>query len=119
MELKDLIGEHELSGCDMETVGDATAIVFTLSGTNYRAEEDEQDGYRSSLKDIAMVSDPPKNTFLPVKVVGRMTDDGEILELVDAATGKTVLEVGTSNADDYYPSFVANFTPEAMSVNQL
>ncbi len=28
-----------------------------------------------------------------------------------------VLEVGTDNSDDYYPSFVANFQPENMATN--
>ena len=48
-----------------------------------------------------------KNTFPAVK-----------LELLDCKTGKTVLEVGTENTDDYYPCFVANWSPENMACNQ-
>lgn len=117
MTLKDLVGSHELTGCDMETVGDATAICFALDGVIYRAQEDPGDGYRSYLGEFDVTTTPLKNTFTAVKVVGKLSGDEEILELIDAENGKTVLEVGTSNADDYYPSFVGNFTPENMAVN--
>lgn len=63
------------------------------------------------------------NRFPPVRVVGVYKRDGDwggacdILQLVDVVTGQVVLEVGTDNTDDYYPSFVADFRPQAMAVN--
>jgi hypothetical protein len=53
------------------------------------------------------------NTFPAVRVLARMGSDGhygtcDILQLIDVANGMIILEVGTENSDDYYPSFVAN-----------
>lgn len=56
---------------------------------------------------------------------GFTDDDGDYISvehcdylvLVSEITDKPVLTVGTSNTDDYYPSFVAHFEPENMSVN--
>jgi hypothetical protein len=64
------------------------------------------------------------NVFPAVKVIGKYLekrepyDASEVLELVDVVTGETVVEVGTENTDDYYPYFVANFSPEAMVTNK-
>ena len=44
--------------------------------------------------------------------------ENDVLELLDCKTGKTVLEVGTENTGDYYPCFVANWSPENMACNQ-
>lgn len=132
MELSDLVGEHELTGVDFGThdVDDyghprpANDIAFVLDGTVYRVTEDDDDGYRSSMKDIEVVTDlVVKNTFAPVKVLARMGSEGhygecDILQCVDVVTGKIVLEVGTESVDDYYPGYVANFTPEHMAINQ-
>jgi hypothetical protein len=41
----------------------------------------------------------------------------DVLLLVDAKTGKSVVEVGTANTDDYYPYCVQRFDPAAMAVN--
>lgn len=114
--LGSLTGKHALTGCDMSGVGDANAILFVLDGVTYRAEEDECDGYRSSLGTLEIVTTPVRNTFAPVEVVGRMQD--EVLTFIDAVTGRDVLSVGTDNSDSYYPCYVASFTPENMAINQ-
>ena len=114
--LEQFVGEHELGGVDMSGSGDANGVVFVVDGVSYQALEDESDGYRSMLGELKVVDAPVKNVFQAVRCVGKMR--GEILELTDAQSGKTVLELGTDDSDDYYPSFVCNFTPEAMSVNQ-
>lgn len=122
VQIEQLAGEHELSGVDHESVhveGDwsaANAIRFVLDGRIYVATEDPDDGYRSSMRSLEIVAEPPvANTFAPVKVVGRVR--GEVLELIDAANGAVVLEVGTDDADDYYPCFVNHFFPDRMAVN--
>jgi len=63
------------------------------------------------------------NVFPAVDVIGKHRTKSEygqednVLELVDAVTGRVVLEVGTDNVDDYYPGFVASFHPENMATN--
>lgn len=131
MQLKNLVGVHELSGVDRETISaqssygsgypyeDCQVLNFTLDGITYTACEDPEDGYRSSMRDLATSDKPTKNTFAPVKVVGQMKDgEPELLELRDYTTGKIVIEVGTDKSEDYYPCFVANFSPENMACNQ-
>lgn len=130
MELKDLIGEHVLTGVDFGTgprgeydYEDPNTMTFVLDVVAYRVTEDPDDGYRSSMREIAIVDGPVSNTFQPVRVVGRYRTDGgygsvdAVLELVDVANGNVILTAGTTNTDDYYPCFEAAFRPELMSVN--
>lgn len=133
MELKDLEGAHVLTGVDEESGeivsqygADSTyvgnTIRFCLDGTIYVVREDDDDGYRSSMRDITVGTTPMVNTFPPVQVIGVYRDHRgsgycDILELIDVVTGKLVLEVGTENTDDYYPSFVASFNPKGMVIN--
>lgn len=132
--LQSLVGEHMLDGVDESTIQvkmwewsdgmeDANVIRFRLDGKVYTAVEDPSDGYRSMMKSLFVSEDTMKNTFPPVKVVGRYRDTydyggtSEILELIDAANGKVVLTVGTENSDDYYPWFKAEWRPANLAVN--
>ncbi|MBK7357536.1 hypothetical protein [Propionivibrio sp.] len=133
MELKELAGEHLFDAVDfsdeqVKTWGDefeaCQVMRFRLDGNVYVAVEDPSDGYRSCMNELTVCEDATmKNVFEPVKVIGRHRDKGtynsidDVLELIDAGTGKVVLEVGTENTDDYYPCFVAAFHPEAMTPN--
>ena len=122
---RDLAGEFELTGCDYieqdsspNEYGEiASSILFVLNGQTYKAMEDRSDGYRSSLKTLQKIDSKVKNTFKPCRVVGKLinTSEQDLLSFADAETGFTVLEVGTNMFDEYYPSFVGNFTPEHMS----
>lgn len=140
VELKDLVGKHILDAVDFsneqvktwdDEFEDCGVVRFRLDGKVFVATEDPSDGYRSSMRDIALLGDVPmQNVFVPQAVVGRYqaerpacegadyTNQTDILELVDEVTGRVVLEVGTDNTDDYYPSFVSSFHPEAMACNQ-
>lgn len=132
MELQDLCGEHMLDAVDFSTeqfdsYGDgsfenAEVIRFRLNGVVYTATEDPKDGYRSCMRELVVSNAEMTNSFQPMRVIGRHRTTGrydcDILELIDAVTGRIVLEVGTENTDDYYPGFVAAFHPEAMSINQ-
>jgi hypothetical protein len=139
MELKDLVGEHELSGVDTGILHpdpdvdrwgqeDANTLLFILDGVTYYVVEDASDGYRSSMKDIQIVSDRSvANRFQPVRVNATheasrkgdwSTEECDLLTLTDVESGKVVLEVGTLNSDDYYPSFVGNWLPQNLAVNQ-
>ena len=123
IDLDSLVGEHALDAVDLmpEGTGDAEAIRFRLDGIVYTATEDPDDGYRSCLKEITVSDAPMKNVFPSVKIEARKRTGGgyvsDVLELVDTITGKTVLEVGTDNTDDYYPWFVGAFWPENMALN--
>ncbi len=129
MELIDLVGEKMFSGIDFEneqikTWGDnfedCQCVNFILDGKVYTAIEDPSDGYRSNMKEIKESSINVKNIFEPVRVLARMKEDDEygkndILQLIDLRNGKIVFEVGTDNYDDYYPCWVASFSPENFS----
>lgn len=130
-ELNDLIGLHKLSGVDYSTehikdYGDmqqCNAINFVLDGITYTAVEDANDGYRSAMREIKVSHFKVTNRFKPVKVVGTMrlqidSDGCDILDLIDVITGKIVLSVGTNHLHDYYPSFVYEWTPENLCLNQ-
>lgn len=126
-ELADLVGTHVLDAVDFsqEHVGsagyieDAESMRFRLDGVVYVAVEDPNDGYRSCLDKIFVGEGPMHNEFQPHKVVCNMRDThGEdILDIVDATTGKIVISVGTDGTDDYYPGFVSIFNPENLAAN--
>lgn len=122
MELKDLVGEHQLDAVDFESEGvapeyeDCQVIRFRLNGVVYRVIEDPEDGYRSAMRKIEVATGATmRNRFVPVRVraVYKTRDKHEtecdILELFNASTGRLVLEVGTEDVEDYYPCFVASF----------
>jgi hypothetical protein len=130
MKLDDLVGRHTLSGVDFESETvydrndlDSMVCHFVLDGIVYAAIEDPSDGYRSAMQDLIISKKKAKNKFKPIKVFAHMAhgkysqDDKYILELYDEKTGKLVMEVGTDSSDAYYPSFVANFSPENMACN--
>jgi len=128
MELKDLEGFHVLDGVDYEWEGERNIMRFRLNGVIYVAVEDPDDGYRSHLRDIRIEdpgASPMVNTFegIPVYAVPGPTfdsngDSHETLEIRCVGTHEVVIEVGTRNTGDYYPSCVMNFNPAAMAVNK-
>lgn len=123
VELKDLTGRHMLDAVnhDLDSHSPGAIFMFRLDGVVFMAAEDPDDGYRSCLGEIkASMKKKMTNIFQPIEVVGYYEDQGgrcDILKLIDVANGKVVLEVGTENADDYYPYFVDNFYPDNMSLN--
>lgn len=98
----------------------ANGIRFRLDGVVYEVIEDEQDGYRSSMREIRAVHTKPRNVFIPTEVVSSFGtgDMDEVLYFYDTRTAKIVLEVGADNCDNYYPNFIAFFTPENMVSNE-
>lgn len=132
IDLESLVGEHLLSGVDGDTIQvkkwtdvmePAEVLRFVLDGITYEGIEDSNDGYRNSMEGLYVTETPVRNVFAPVKVVGRYRNKGEysgtddVLELIDAANGEVVLEIGTSNVDDYYPGFCASWYPGLLAVN--
>ena len=125
MELKDLVGNKKLDAVDFTSIegfyGNCNIIKFRLDGIVYYAMEDESDGHRSSMKYITVLdSDDVKNIFPAIDVICTYDDryDSDLLGIYDAETLELVLEVGTNNDDEYYSSFVASISPEAMITNK-
>jgi hypothetical protein len=131
MELKDFLGEHLFSGVDFNTENikrqygddfeDCQCVNFIVDGKTYTAIEDPEDGYRSCMREVKESTAVVKNTFEPVRVLGMMKRDGDyhkndVLELVSLKNGLVIFEVGTENTDDYYPCWIAKFSPENLSV---
>src|SRR6266545_3539820 len=112
-----LCGEHLLDAVDRygeikEGSGEfADYLRFRLDGKVYTALEDSNDDYRSSMEKLFVSEEDMKNVFPPVKVLVRINNKGDILELVDIENGRIILEVGTDHSDDYYPCFVASWRP--------
>jgi len=133
IQLKSLVGLKTLDAVDFSNERrlrydewtDSSVCRFRLDGKVYIAIEDPNDGYRSSLASLAQYTSEVRleNTFPGARVLVRHKSTNEhgqeadMLEFLDVETGLSVLEVGTNNSDDYYPSFVASFHPENMAAN--
>jgi hypothetical protein len=129
MELKDLVGPHEMlqaarPGINHPFDGSKDGIAFCLDDKVYLAFEDDNDGYRSCMGALFVADAEAYNLWSPDyirrKVVCRHltqnndkydTSPCDILEVIDVENGHCWLRVGTENIDDYYPSFIAVWTP--------
>lgn len=131
MQLKDLVGKRMLSGYDTFMIKatnswgeDANSAYFILDGVTYQATEDPSDGYRSTMEELIIVENATiRNTFPPQEVIGEMIPDSygdknDVIQFTDAKTGEVVLELGTSNVDDYYPYCVMNWYPQNLAINR-
>jgi hypothetical protein len=102
----------------------ANTLTFVLSGVTYQVVEDPNDGYRSSMREINVLPAVTlTNQFPPVKVVGeRVPDDDhykkDMVVLKRMDNGLPILEFGTHNTHDYYPSFVGDFRVENLPGNE-
>ncbi len=112
MNLLELVGPHLLSAIEFSAnQGDATVLRFTLDGVTFAASEDPDDGYRSCLGELAVSAERLANSFPPIPVLAVQSAE-ELLEFYDARNGGLLLVLGTDTSDDYYPLFVASWTPE-------
>jgi hypothetical protein len=115
--LKGLVGKHKFSGYWEGQIESSNAAFFIFDDIVYCISEDEDDGYRSSMKELLIAIDTPRlNVFEPVDV--RCVLESEELVVADVITGKDVLRVGTDTSDRWYPSFITNFTLENLSLNR-
>lgn len=122
--LEDLVGEHTLNfvpQLDLKHPIDTTAAgcTFGLDGFVYLVFEDPSDGYRSQAApllsyqgDLYQLGGSLWPDHLSLRVVCSMEGGGQgVLTMREVAGGKVVFEVGTDHLDDYYPSYVARWTP--------
>lgn len=90
---------------------------FKLGKIVFEAIEDENDGYRSSLGSIEVNAEPSDIFFKrPIAhvIVESVQDVFEGFILRDSKDEKHEwLRIGTDDTDDYYPSFVFDYTPKA------
>jgi hypothetical protein len=113
-----------LTGVDRSETRDAYGwsaehFSFILDGTTYTAMEDGNDGYRSTMGDLIVSDTKLTTTFPPVPVVAiYLGEDADLLEIIHANTGQPIILVGTDYTDDYYPYFVAEYDPLALSEDQ-
>jgi hypothetical protein len=90
---------------------------FKLGCQIFQAIEDESDGYRSCLQEIAKIRKPKLKGLIffqtPLARV-RVEEDSDIdgYSLVDMIDGHVWLRVGTGAYDDYYPYFVFDYHPK-------
>ena len=102
----------------------ANAYAFRFDGRIYLVREDESDGYRSShddvreataedLETITMVEFPtPLVVHCVHRTVGQYHTDDDVLVVINDATDLVIMEIGTTNTNDYYPSFHFRWLPE-------
>lgn len=96
------------------------AVAIQMDGRVFFFVEDGNDGYRSSLSMVLS-----GRGYLAGTHVGRdvdvthvtsgddYTSISSVFEFRDVQTGKLALAIGTSDIDDYYPSFICRWDPTA------
>lgn len=127
--LEDLVGTHKMKQTPITDVRhpfdpDASGIAFSLGDATYMVFEDGNDGYRSAAGPLLgfigryYELGGRGGEYCDLDVVCSWVTERagshyacEILEVRLASTGDLILEVGTKNSDDYYPWFVASWTP--------
>ena len=128
MELKDLVGLHELTGIDMRTMvlQDQSnkelvcqAVSFILDGRTYTAVEPPNKFMVSDMRSIFEFKYEVINIFPSCKVNGILNPwnlyDDQVLSLISIETGRTILSVGIEDNSDYYeyyPIWICEYYPE-------
>ena len=91
---------------------------FKLDDKIFEAIEDPDDGYRSYLQSVELVTEDKSLTFSSVKLadvkVIKASDntDGRYDEIIDISDGHVWLQIGTDCTEDYYPCFVFCYMPK-------
>ncbi len=129
----DLLGERELKAIRIDVRHpfdpDSSGVAFELGDFTVFVFEDPSDGYRSCAVEPMIVHSPmyafgcdPDYIRVPVTVSRWEKGAGDDYEpdgiqMKDRRNGKVILTLGTSNSDDYYPSFVCDWQPENIAGN--
>jgi len=108
--LSDIVEEHTLYsfyGCDDK--------MFKLGNLVFEVLEDEQDGYRSSLGEIPLLSseyvEERRAIFHNRPIVNVYFSETEDHMYLTDETGHVWLTAGTNHAEDWYPYFCFEYTP--------
>lgn len=103
-------------------------FIMVINGINYAAYVDPDDGYRS-YGAFFQTDKPCTNTFPAQELLLETADSlggydwyedpkRQLTLLKNPETGETVLQVGTTWYDSYYPMGVCYFNPKAMPINK-
>ena len=125
--LEHLTGYHILTGycAGYNHIDGTNEGYFTLDGVTYVATEDPEDGYRSSLRAIRITDYLPSGYIHipPTKVLCTISDADDphhLLLISDVRNNhELVMEIGTLEADDYYPCFQFWVNPSGFHFNNL
>lgn len=89
---------------------------FKLDDVVYEAVEDESDGYRSMMEDIRENCNPDGLVFFRGPIarvrVKKVNERFEGYSLIDVTDSHEWLRMGTDDPDDYYPSYIFNYSPK-------
>ena len=124
MKLKELKGKHTFTGVEFGTMkddwlGEVNTVKFQLDGVTYVAIENPDDGYRSYMEDLRPCADKITNPIPETEVVCvHKATDSDILEVIDAQNGETILRIGTEDIDNYYPVCIFEYSPENLHINK-
>ncbi len=129
-ELDDLVGERTLTAVDC--CDDEESIMFTLDGVMFRTQIDADDGYRSYMDKLEIITDIGDaidqrfvNNIPPVQVTCTLQTEGEhegssdwVLKLRDTKSNLVILRIGTIDIDDYYPGYLQEWLPQNIHYNR-
>ena len=125
-------GKHKFSGIETYIQqgrywDTREGFYIVIDDTVYAFEIDPDDGYRSYgdlyIPENISVNDI-KNKFPAQDVIitqhhGEDTDGYKhFYSIINAETGKTILEIGTDYTDNFYPMVICHYYPENMAINQ-
>lgn len=135
--LEDFVGLHTLDArgeyvrgrdVEREQYEDALVVLLRLDRTIYAFQEDPCDGYRSALGEAreadaqdlqhSLAAFAPIVCNFMIRTTGDYNRVDHVLYAVDERTDLIVLEIGTDNTHDYYPSFVSSWTPEGVPLRE-
>ncbi len=118
LKFETLFGEHMFSGIQMiPDTGTGGKVLFVIDGFTYCAYEDPEDGYRSYLDSIDILSnEKPNVTFEPQRVMITGYEDG--IQILNIKTGEPILLLYTDPVDGYYPCCTFTYNPENMEINK-
>ncbi len=98
---------------------------FQLGSVIFEVVEDENDGYRSSMQEVRVIdknADRNEGDFLAiVRIEATNLHDRQSWTLIDQVDNHLWLEFGTRDMDDYYPSFIFDYSakPVPPSIAEL
>lgn len=111
MKLQDLTGRHVLDGVDAKlrrlSNKNSNVLSFRLDGVVYSATEEDAE--------LDIVDNANIDNFDPVEVIASYNDNG-VWSLIDAGTGRPVIEIGLFKNQSAY-SLIRMFDSTAMSIN--
>ena len=125
-------GKHKFSGIELFNYqnrydSERDGYYIIIDNVVYAFEIDPDDGWRSYgylyIPENISVNDI-KNRFPAQDVIitqhHREHTDGNkhFYSIINAETGKTILEIGTDYTDSYYPMAICHYYPENMAINQ-